>query len=152
MIWKKENNPTVALFTSIIGVENTKIARHQRGSKFLIPFDQRFKSSCINPDIDSADSNVRLEFLSFTGGVFSLRISDVKARFAHVLIQPNLYDGGTQLFFHPVPEFYEFSAISFWVEEEIENIKNIDDVIVNSVSFDFGEQLIKLRDGYSMIN
>ena len=151
-ILKKENNPTVAQLTNIIGTENTDIKRHERGSKFLIPFDQRFKTSCINPDIDVTDREDKLEYLSFGGENFNLRITDIKARFNRLLIQSNLYDGGTQIFFYPVPDFYEFSAISFWINEEIEAIKSVDDLIVHSVSFDFGEHLIKLRDGYSMTN
>jgi hypothetical protein len=151
-ILKKENRPTVALLTNIIGTENKDIARHQRGSRFLIPFDKRFKTSCINPDIDIPEEDVKLEYLSFGGEKFGLKITDIRARFNNYLIRPNLYDGGTQIFFYPVSELYEFSAISLWVAEEQENIRNIDSLIVHSVSFDFGKHLIELRDGYSMVN
>lgn len=148
----KENHPTVSLLTNIIGVENQNIKKENRGSKFLIPFDKRFNWASINPDIDSDNADVNLEFLSFAGINFNLNIRDVTDRFGDYLVQSNVYDGGTQLFFHPIADKYTFTAISFDFEEEKENIKNTDGLLAHSVKFHFGHGLIKSRAGYSMIN
>jgi len=149
-ILKKENNPTVSLMINIIGEAEPNPNNQIRGSKFLIPFDERFVFACVNPDIDITENDANLQYLSVGGNNFKLNIGDIKVRFGHLLVQSNIYDGGTQMFFHPVPDIYEFSAISFDLREEKEDIGNIDDLIVHSVSFHFRKNLIKLRDGYSM--
>jgi hypothetical protein len=147
---KRENVVTVALLTDIIGKEDTKYSKENRGSKFLIPFDKRFNIACINPDIDS-DKDVDIEYLSVGGKDFNLKIKEVKERFGEPHVLSNVYDGGTQLFFHPISESYKFTALSCDIIEEKENIINVDDIVVNSISFHFRQNLIKHRAGYSMI-
>ncbi|WP_158995936.1 hypothetical protein [Mucilaginibacter sp. L196] len=149
---KKENGLTVSFLERIIGIENPQYPIENRGSKFLIPFDKRFKSSAINPDIDINKKDAKIEYISFGGPSFNLMIEDVKRRFDNLLITSNVYDGGTQLFFYPIPSCYEFSAISFDLREEIKDIKNVNDTTVHSVEFQFGKNLIKLRDGYTLTN
>jgi hypothetical protein len=149
---KKENHPTVSLLTNIIGPENLNIKKGNRGSKFLIPIDERFKIASINPDIEFNGTDAKLQYLSFGGPDFSLSIRAVKERFGSYLVQSNIYDGGTQIFFNSVSDEYEFTAISFYFEDEKENIKNSDELLTHSVSFHFGHKQVKLRDGYTMIN
>jgi hypothetical protein len=149
---KKENGLTVAQLTRIIGNEDCEIKRENRGSKFLTPFDERFNHAAINPDIDSTAKDAPIEFFAIGGIGFKIIIGDVKKRFNLFSVESNLYDGGTQLFFYPIPGAYAFTAVSFYVEKENREIEEVDSLTVDSVSFHFQVNLIKLRDGYSMIN
>ena len=146
----KEKTPTVHKLTNMIGAEEPNPQNNIRGSKFLIPLDKRFDGSAINPIINDSDKDRQLDNLSFWGKNFNLKLSDVAKRFPHYLTQRNTYDGGTQIFFNPTPDKYEFTAISFSTEKEIEEIKNILEITVHSVTFKFGNNLILLRDGYTM--
>jgi len=150
-ILKKENKPTVFFLIQVIGNENPDIKKENRGSKFLIPFDERFKTAAINPDLDSA-KDAEVEYFAIGGHAFEISIKELKTRFNLFSIESNIYDGGTQLFFYPIPEAYAFRGISCYFIEEKQDIKEVDDLVVSSVSFHFGNRLIKLRDGYSMTN
>ena len=150
-ILKKENKPTVSFLIQVIGNENPDIKKENRGSKFLIPFDERFNTAAINPDLDSA-KNAEVEYFSIRGHDFKISIKELKTRFNLFSVESNIYDGGTQLFFYPIPEAYAFRGISCYLIEEKRDIKEVDDLVVSSVSFHFGNHLIKLRNGYSMTN
>jgi hypothetical protein len=149
---KKENYLTVSVLEKIIGDEDKRYTIENRGSKFLTPFDKRFKTFAINPDINTTEIDAKIEYFSIGGTDFNLMIKDIRKRFDKFMIESNIYDGGTQLFFYPIPEYYEFSAISFYIREEKESIKNVEDLVVHSVSFHFLRNPVKLRDGYSMVN
>jgi hypothetical protein len=148
----RDKSPSVHKWEEIIGTEKPNPNNEIRGSKFLIPFDKRFEGSAINPAIKHSETDKPLEHLSFWGQKFNLKIEDVAQRFPNYRTQTNIYDGGTQIFFYPVPSKYAFTALSFHTPKEIEEIKKPLDVIVNSLTFMFRNKLVLLRDGYTMIH
>ena len=147
---KKENKPTTRQLANFVGFDKPNPNNEVQGSKFLIPFDKRFISSCINPILSENEADKPLDYLSFYGECFQLKMIDILKRFPNYRVQINIYDGGSQIFFYPVSKQFEFSAIAFKTEKEPDAIKNVDDLIFNSVSFRFGDKLNVLRDGYSM--
>lgn len=148
IILKHPQCPTTLQLTEVIGTEDLRFSKENRGSKFLVPFDKRFKTACINPDLSDDDVDKPLDYLSFGGLDFNLKMIDVINRFPDYQTQRNIYDGGTQIFFYPISKKYEFSAISFQVEKEPEEISDIDSLIFHQVTFHFGDKVILGRDGY----
>lgn len=149
-ILRTENRPTTRQLIELIGIEDTSKDRNSRGSKFLIPFDRRFKTASVNPDLLPAEPDKPIEFISVGGSGFLLMITDVLTRFPNYRIQRNTFDGGTQLFFHPVPDMYEFSAISFHSDRELDELNDNSTLQFHGISFHFGKNLILGRDGYHM--
>jgi hypothetical protein len=149
-ILKKVKYPTTNQLVELIGVDKPNPNNEVRGSRFLIPFDERFKWACINPNLIEFETDKPIEYLAFGGESFSLKMVDIAVRFPVYRIQRNIYDGGTQIFFHPIPSDYEFTAIDFWIRKEPEEIENINELIFHSVTFKFGEKLFLARDGYYM--
>lgn len=147
---KKSSKPTTQGLTELIGTETPNPKNEIRGSKRLDPFDKRFDGAFINPILNPNDSDKPLEVLGFWGNTFRLKIGDIASRFKTYRIQSNIYDGGTQIFFYPVPAEYGFSAISCDIQKESNQIENILNEEVNRVAFEFGENLILFRDGYHM--
>jgi hypothetical protein len=149
-ILKKENNPTTHRLTDIIGTEEPNPKNQIRGSKFLDAYDKRFIGACINPNIATEDKDQPLDYLGFWGNSFKIKIGDIAERFAYYRTIRNTYDGGTQIFFYPVPAEFEFTAIDCWTEKEGNEIVNLTDLVVKGVTFRFGDKLIQGRDGYGM--
>ena len=58
-----------------------------------------------------------LDGLSFAGG-FSLKVGDLASRLGRYTLKLNTYDGGTQIFFDPVPAEYEFTAVDVWTPND----------------------------------
>lgn len=148
IILEKHQCPTTLQLTKVIGTEDLRFSKENRGSRFLVPFDKRFKTACINPDLSDNDVDKPLDYLSFGGADFNLKMIDVMNRFSDYKTQRNIYDGGTQIFFHPIPKQFEFSAISFRVEEEPEDISDINSLIFHHITFHFGANVILGRAGY----
>lgn len=144
----KGSCPSTNQLTQIIGVQDPRFSKENRGSKFLVPFDKRFKIACINPDISEVEIDKPVDYLSFGGEDFSLSMADVIQRFQDYKLHRNIYDGGTQIFFYPIEKRFEFSALSFRVENELEDICNVNSITVHHVTFHFGDNLIAARDGY----
>jgi hypothetical protein len=149
-ILRKENHPTTLQLIKLFGNEKPNPRNEIRGSKFLIPFDTRFTSIAINPDLVENALDEPIQFLSFTGQFFTLKMTDILTRFHDYRSQANIYDGGTQIFFYPVASIYEFSAFDFWVRTEIDEIHSDLDLIFHNITFRFGEKLLLARDGYYM--
>jgi hypothetical protein len=150
-ILKKENQITVNQITALIGTDKPNPANEVRGSRSLVPFDKRFNWASINPDLSNQENDRPIDYLSFSGSEFQLKMPDIVDRFADYKMQPNIYDGGTRIFFYPVDNEYEFSAIDFWISKELEEITNSnDDLLFNSVTFKFGNILSLGRDGYHL--
>lgn len=147
-ILTKDKCPKTNQLTQIIGTEDSSFIKQNRGSKFLIPFDKRFKTACVNPDLTEDDVDKPLDCLSLGGVNFSLKMVDILHRFPDYKIQRNTYDGGSQIFFYPVASKYEFSALSFQIESEPEDISNVNSLIFHHVVFQFGENVVAGRDGY----
>ena len=149
-ILKKDSKPTTSGLIDIIGTEKPNPNNQVRGSKFLDSYDKRFNGASINPDLKDDEADQPLSHLGFWGENFRIKIGDIVERFKTFNLQSNMYDGGTQIFFYPVPEEYEFTAISFWTELAINSIDDIFNIEVNDVTFKFGDKLVLLRDGYTM--
>src|SRR6185437_14460085 len=117
------------------------------GSQFIEPFDK----ISINPILSLSDDNQKIFSLRFYGKKFSLPVVEIMKAFKEFMIQYNTYDGGTQLFFHPIPKEYNFTAIDVWTPEE--SIKNSDvrKLKVDNIVFLFASKLQLFRDGYSMV-
>lgn len=77
-------------------------------------------------------------------------MTDIIQRFSDYKTQRNIYDGGTQIFFYPISEQFEFSALSFRIEKEPEDIGDVNSLIFHHVAFQFGHSVILARDGYHM--
>lgn len=147
-ILAKDKCPTTNQLTQVIGIEDSRFSKENRGSKFLVPFDKRFKTACINPDLSEDDTDKPLDYLSFGGVDFNLKMADIIQRFPDYKTQRNIYDGGTQIFFYPLVKIFEFSALSFSVEKEPEDIDDVNSLIFHHVTFQFGESVIVGCDGY----
>jgi hypothetical protein len=149
-ILKKINHPTVRQLTELIGADRPNPGNEIRGSKFLVPFDKRFTWACINPDLSGIAQDRPVDFLAFGGENFNLKMVDIVNRFPNYRVQRNIYDGGSQIFFYPIGDGYEFSALDFWIKSEPEEIKNINGLMFHGVAFNFGDNLSLFRDGYHM--
>lgn len=148
-ILAKHKCPTTNQLAQAIGIEDLRFSKENRGSRFIIPFDNRFKTACINPDILYNDVDQSLEYLSFGGTDFNLRMSEITHRFPAYKTQRNIYDGGAQIFYYPIPSNFEFAALSFPVDKEPEDI-DISSLIFHHVTFHFGENIVLGRDGYNV--
>ena len=148
---KKKNQPNTRQLESLIGEENRDINRDVRGSKFLIPYDSRFRMACVNPDLLPAEADAPLEYFSIGGEDFRIEMPEVIQRFGQYRITANIYDGGSQVLFYPVPDEFAFAAIACNIfSKGPEEIGDISALYFQQVNFLFGDQLVKLRDGYHM--
>jgi hypothetical protein len=149
-ILRKENNPTTQRLNSIIGTEKPNPKNEIRGSKFLDTYDKRFIEAYISPNLTPNDSDQPLDYLGFLGYTFKIKIGDIIERFANYRTITNCYDGGTQIFFYPIPNEFEFTAIDCWTEKEENEILDLKELEVKSVTFMFGDRLIQGQDGLAM--
>lgn len=149
-VLKRDKQPTTKYLTELIGIEKPNPNNEIRGSKFLTPFDKRFIWACINPNLTLADSDKPIDYFALGGKDFKLSMSDLVTRFPEYRTQINIYDGGTQIFFYPIPYEYEFSALSFDINKEPEEIESMMSLIFHSVHFKFGDNMLLARDGYHM--
>lgn len=144
----RDKRPTLGSVCRLLGKPRQDPPRERRGSLFLEPFDKRFSHVSINPDVDLNKSELPLEHIGLAGPSFSLRLADVFQRFPQHRLKLNTYDGGYQVFFHPVPEHYEFTAMGVFTHDE--DIVDPRELIVNNVRFYFGDNLTEYRDGFAM--
>ncbi|HEY5464024.1 MAG TPA: hypothetical protein VIJ95_12260 [Hanamia sp.] len=149
-ILTKDKCPSTIQLAEVIGIEDSRFSKEKRGSKFLVPFDRRFKTACINPDLLYNDADKPIDYLSFGGTDFNLKMIDIIQRFPDYKTQLNIYDGGTQIFFYPIPKQFEFSALSFDTDKEPEDIGDINSLAFHHVTFQFGDNVFVGRDGYNM--
>jgi hypothetical protein len=144
----RDRRPTLGYACSLLGTPKQEPPRERRGSLFLEPFDRRFSYISINPDAPAEIADLPLEHIGLTGPSFSLRLADVLHHFPQHRLKLNTYDGGYQIFFHPVPKEYEFTALS--ASTDVEDIADPRELVVNNVRFHFGEHLAEYRDGFAM--
>lgn len=144
----RDRRPTFGHACGLLGILKQDPSRERRGSLFLEPFDRRFSYISLNPDIDDRDSDLPLEHIGLTGPPFSLGLRDVFHRFPRHKLKLNTYDGGYQIFFHPVPRRYEFTTLG--ASTDLVDIADPRDLIVNNVTFYFGDALAEYRDGFAM--
>ena len=146
---KKNNYPTVKKLKEIIGgVSLAPIDKYKYG-ELLIPSDNRFKWAWINPLVSNDGGNHSIDDLSFDGANFTLNMKDLTSRFFKYRVE-NITNGNTQLFFYPVPECYNFSAISFKTNQKIKDIANGYTLMLESFSFQFGAKLFSTQSGFIM--
>lgn len=150
MIYLKDSNPTTQTLENIIGTEKPNPQNEIRGSKFLDTYDKRFRGASINPNLTNDQPDQPLDYLSFWGATFKIKIIDIHKRFRDYKTVINTYDGGTQIFFYPVSEEFEFTAIDCWTDKDESEITSLLDLEVHGVTFKFGDHLVQGRDGYSM--
>jgi len=144
----KRGSPTTKKLIEILGEEKPNPDNNVRGSKFIIPFDKRFDSIYINPNISLSDNDKPLDFLSFYGEKFALKSTDVIKKFPDYRVQINTYDGGSQVFFYPIPIHFEFTALSFDIDDG--NDELVPQLYFHNARFHFGNTLVQGREGYSM--
>ena len=149
-ILRRSKFPSTHQLEELIGVEKPNPNNEIRGSKFLVPFDKRFIWACINPALTNSQTDRPIDYFAIGGKDFHLKMSDIIDRFPHYRTKRNIYDGGSQIFFYPVADEFEFSGLSFDRPEEPEDITDIKSLVLQSVTFKFGDKLIEGRDGYSL--
>jgi hypothetical protein len=149
-ILTREASPTTQKLESIVGIEKPNPKNEIRGSKFLDTYDKRFRVACINPNLTNNQQDEPINYLGFFGDTFKIKIGDIQKKFRNYKTIVNIYDGGTQIFFYPVPPEFEFTAIACSTEKEGSEITNLLDLEVSDVTFRFGDNLTKGHDGYSM--
>lgn len=137
--------------SKLLGVENTEIKKENRTSKFLIPFNKNLKYIAINPDLEPFEMDCPITYLSFCGKNIQLKLTDLISLFPNFKLVENTYDGGFQIFFHPIKNDFDFKAISCQLFENKIDITKLDEIIINNISFLFKPNKIKTRAGYTMV-
>jgi hypothetical protein len=89
-ILSKDSCPTTKELSQNSGVEDLRFSKENRGSKFLVPFDKRFKTACINPDLSDNDVDKPPDYISFGGIDFNLKMIDIGQRFPDYKTQRNI--------------------------------------------------------------
>jgi hypothetical protein len=144
----RDRRPTLRYACGLLGTPKEDPPRERRGSLFLAPFDPRFSYISVNPDTPDTAADLPLQHIGLTGPSFSLRVADVLRHFPRYRVKLNTYDGGHQIFFHPVPKEYEFTALG--ASTHLEDIADPRELTVNNVRFYFGDLLAEYRDGFAM--
>ena len=144
----RANKPTFHSVRQLLGTPSPTPPRHARNFFPIAPFGNRFEGIANSPDIDEDAPDMPIDSLTVWGPRFSLLVADVVARFPRYKKYFNAYDDGTDIFFHPVPDEYEFTAVKLWTE--LEDVWNPTRLTVHSVNFGFGDTLFRARDGYHM--
>ena len=145
-----DNSKSTKFISELLGVENKKYERTERGSKFLIPKNKNLSNVAINPDLKDDENDKPIEFLSFSGKNLNIKLENLTELFPNVELTENTYDGGIQLFFHPVDSKFDFNAVSCQIFTEYETIEEISKLNINSFALLFEPNKIKTRAGYTM--
>lgn len=146
------NSQSTKSVTEFLGTENKRHKRNERGSKFLIPKNQNLSYVAINPDLERSDSDKPVTFLGFFGEKLNLKLHDLIELFPEFEVMNNIYDGGIQIFFHPVDNRFDFTAVACQVFTEYKTINELTNLKIDRVSFMFKSTKRKTRAGYTMID
>jgi hypothetical protein len=144
------NSQSTQNISKLLGVENKKYKRDERGSKFLIPKNENLSHIAINPDLDDYENDKPITFLSFSGKNLNIKLKNLTELFPNFELTQNTYDGGIQLFFHPVDSRFDFNAVSCQIFTEYKTIEEINELNINSFALLFEPNRIKTRAGYMM--
>ena len=136
-LFSKENNIQVLDFMKIFGNTNDLIEKDKRGSKFLIPFDKRFKNISINPDIENENINSVLESCSFVGSEFCLKKSLILDKFKTYQTIEDYQTESTNLLFENIPSEYNFKQVIVGINIEIYDFNHEKDYVFHYVKFRF---------------
>lgn len=142
----RERDPRVGDVCAVLGSPELDPPPARRGSLLLRPRDARFSFAFVNPDVDDAAFEWSLERIGLRGPPFSLSMADLLHRFPPPRITFNAFDEDYQVFFHPVPARYEFTALS--VSTDRGDIAD-PGLVVDNVQFHFGDGLLERRDGFA---
>jgi hypothetical protein len=140
--------PTLGYALQLLGTPKEDPPRERRGSLFLAPFDRRFAYVSVNPDVAGNPPDLPLEHVGVSGPQFSLRIADILRDFPEHRLKYNTWDGGNQIYFYPVPKEYEFTALDSHID--LDDVPDPRELMVNNISFHFGDRLVEYRDGFAM--
>ncbi|NRD22690.1 hypothetical protein HNV10_05530 [Winogradskyella litoriviva] len=151
-ILAKGNSLSTKYITEVLGTENTIYKRNQRGSKFLRPKNKYLSYIAINPDLEDDETDQPISFLVCSGEQLNLKLKDLLDLFPNMEIVENTYDGGIQLFFHPVNSRFNFTAVACQLFTDYKKLDDLKHVNINEISFMFQPHKIKTRAGYSMSN
>lgn len=144
------NAQSTKTITNLLGSENTKYKRTERGSKFLIPKNKNLNYVAINPDLDENDTDKPITFIAFSGENLNLKLNYLTELFPNVELVENTYDGSIQLFFNPVNSNFDFTAVSCDIFTDYKSLDELEEVSINNLSFMFNPDKIKTRAGFTM--
>ena len=136
--------------SELLGIEDTRYKRDERGSMLLIPKNLNLSSIAINPDLKDDEPDKPITYLSFTGKSLNLGVNHLKKKFPNFELVNNTYDGGFQVFFHPVDNNYNFSAVACQVFEKINSSNDLKNISIQEIEFLFNSTKTKKRFGYTM--
>jgi hypothetical protein len=144
------NSKSTRATSELLGTENTKYKRKERGSKFLIPKNTNLNYIAINPDLDETETDKPITYLAFSGEKLNLKLNYLTELFPNVDLVENTYDGGIQLFFNPVDKRFDFTAVSCQIYTDYKSLYELTDLNINGISFMFKPNKLKTRAGYTM--
>ena len=144
------NSKSTRATSELLGTENTKYKRKERGSKFLIPKNTNLNYIAINPDLDETETDKPITYLAFSGEKLNLKLNYLTELFPNVDLVENTYDGGIQLFFNPVDKRFDFTAVSCQIYTDYKSLDELTDLNINGISFMFKPNKLKTRAGYTM--
>lgn len=149
-IFEKKHRPILNEVLQLLGTRKSNPNDEIRGSNFINPNDKRFDTIFISPIHTKTDNNLLIENIGFSGSKFSLPFKAITEKFKDYKTSYNTYDGGTQFFFYPVSEIYEFAALDFWTKKEMFEIKDYANLSFDNVIFRFGNSVTYGKDGYGI--
>ena len=144
------NSKSTKTISELLGSENKKYKRNERGSKFLIPKNTNLNYVAINPDLENTETDKPVTFLAFSGEKLNLKLNYLTELFPNVELVENTYDGGIQLFFNPVDNRFDFTAVACEIFTDYKTLDELTDVNINGISFMFKPNKLKTRAGYTM--
>lgn len=149
-ILSNRNSKSTKTISDLFGEENPKYKRTNRGSKILIPKNNNLSYIAINPDLEEYEADKPVSFLAFSGEKLNLILKNLIEFFPNVELIENTYDGGIQLFFNPVDNRFDFTAVSCQIFTDYKTLDELYDININSISFLFLPNKLKTRAGYTM--
>ena len=144
------NSQSTKTISDLFGNENPKYKRAERTSKFLIPKNENLNYIAINPDLENNEPDKPITYIAFSGKNLNLKLEYLTELFPNVELIENTYDGGIQLFFNPVDNRFDFTAVSCQIFTEYKKLDELTDLEINGISFLFQPNKIKTRAGYTM--
>ncbi len=142
----REHHPTFASVCQVLGRPKPHSEEKPHSDENIHPADPRF--SGIRVYRAAIESTTPLNRISLRGPPFSLPVAALLHRFPRHRLKYNIYDGGQQVFVHPIPKRYEFSALSAWTESVV--ITDATKLVVDNVQFQFGNVIAEYMDGFWM--
>ena len=144
------NSKSTKTITTLLGSVNKKYKRNERTSKFLIPKNSNLNYVAINPDLENTEMDKPVTFLLFSGEKLNLKLNYLTELFPNVELIKNTYDGGIQLFFNPVDNRFDFTAVACQIFTDYKTLDELTDLNINGISFMFKPNKLKTRAGYTM--